>query len=141
MRAFKKGYTLAESLVAMLIVSAVLIASLYIVNNYFNYTYMRNVQTKQVIDNICVIEQAKSEVKTLSDLYAFSDSHNIRIIAVGKGEVILAKNTSGDIQVQNLSDEDFGFSEILKPDNLYRIEIGGSHPNTKLIAILRLEDT
>lgn len=141
MGVFKKGYSLAESLIAMLIISVVSISAVYIASSYFNYTYARDIQTKQVIENINTIEQLKSEVHTLSELYNFSVAHDIRIIAVGKGEVTLVKKPDGDIAVQKISDENFGFSEILKPDNLYRIEISGTYPNTKLTAILRLEDS
>ncbi len=134
----KKGFTLAETLVSILLVSAVLVSSLYIASSYYNYTYMRDGQMAQVIENINFIEQIKSEVHSINDLYDFTLESDIRIIAVGVGEINLSKNSDGDIEVLKVSDEGFGFSEALKPNNLYRIEIRGTSPHTKLTSILRI---
>lgn len=136
----KKAFTLVESLITMLIISAVLIVSLYVLCSYYNYAHMRNTQMLQITKNINLVEQLKSEVHTVSDLYEFFINNHIRIIAVGKGEINLIKKQNGDIEALRSSDEDFGFSEILKPDNLYRVEINGTVPNTKIISILWLED-
>jgi len=141
MKAFKKGYTLAEGLVSMLIISAIGVSAMYIANGYFKQTYVRDLQTTQVIENINIIEKLKSEVHTLPQLYTFAGEHDIRIVAVGVGEVTLAQKPNGDIEIYKISDEGFGFSEVLKPDNLYRIEVSETQPNTKLTAIIRLEDS
>jgi hypothetical protein len=57
------------------------------------------------------------------------------------GEVSLTQKLDGGIEVEQVSDENYGFSERLQSENtLFRIEVGGETPNTKLITVLRLED-
>ena len=83
------------------------------------------------------LEKLKAEVATLSQLYAFSQTHNIKVIAIGLGEVKFLED--GEMII--VSDEKYGFSQNLLSNNpnLFRIEIGGDIPNTKLITIIRLE--
>lgn len=133
----KSGYTLIEGLMSMLIIGVVGIAAIGFASGYFKDTTNRDVQTKAVIENINTLEKVKAEVVTLSQLYAFSQEHSIKIIAIGVGEIAFSE--SGEMQI--ISDEKYGFSQKLLTDdpNLFRIEIGGDKPNTKLITIIRLE--
>lgn len=133
----KGAYTLIEGLISMLIVGVVGITAIGFASGYFKDTFYRDVQTKAVIENMNTLEKVKAEVVTLSQLYTFSQEHDIKIIAVGIGKVEFSE--SGEINI--ISDEKYGFSEKLMTDEpiLFRIEIGGDTPNTKLITIIRLE--
>jgi len=133
----KSAYTLIEGLMSMLIIGIVSVTAIGFASGYFKDTFYRDVQTKAVIENINTLEKVKAEVVTLSQLYTFSQEHNIKIIAIGIGEVSFSE--SGEINI--ISDEKYGFSEKVMTDEptLFRIEIGGDTPNTKLITIIRLE--
>lgn len=133
----KSAYTLIEGLISMLIVGVVGITAIGFASGYFKDTFRRDVQTKAVIENMNTLEKVKAEVVTLSQLYTFSQEHDIKIIAVGIGEVEFSE--SGEINI--ISDEKYGFSEKVMTDEptLFRIEIGSDTPNTKLITIIRLE--
>ena len=133
----KGAYTLIEGLISMLIVGVVGITAIGFASGYFKDTFHRDVQTKAVIENMNTLEKVKAEVVTLSRLCAFSQEHNIKIIAIGIGEVKFSE--SGEINI--ISDEKYGFSEKVTTDEptLFRIEIGSDTPNTKLITIIRLE--
>ena len=133
----KNGYTLIEGLISMLIVGVIGITAISFASGYFKDTFRRDVQTKAVIENINTIEKVKAEVVTLSQLYTFSQENDIRIVAIGIGEIEFSE--SGEINI--ISDEKYGFSEKVMTDEptLFRIEIGGDVPNTKLITIIRLE--
>lgn len=133
----KNGYTLIEGLISMLIVSVISITAIGFAGGYFNDTYRRDMQSKAVIENMNTLEKLKAEVATPSQLYAFSQEHDIKIVAIGIGEV----EFSADGEMNVISDEKYGFSQKLlssKP-TLFRIEIGGDMPNTKFITIIRLE--
>lgn len=133
----KSGYTLIEGLVSMLIIGVVGITAMSFASGYFKDTYKRDIQTKAVIANINTLEKLKAEVATPSQLYTFSQEHDIKIIAIGIGEI--GFSPSGEMNV--ISDEKYGFSQKMMSDKptLFRIEIGGNIPNSKLIAIIRLE--
>ena len=122
---------------SMLIIGMVSVAAIGFASGYFKDTFHRDVQTKAVIENINILEKVKAEVVTLSQLYTFSQEHDIKIIAVGIGEVSFSE--SGEINI--ISDEKYGFSQKVMTDEskLFRIEIGGDMPNAKLITIIRLE--
>lgn len=126
-----------EGLVSMLIIGVVGITAIGFASGYFKDTFKRDMQSKAVIANINTLEKLKAEVATPSQLYTFSLEHDIKIIAIGIGEIKFS--ASGAMNV--ISDEKYGFSQKLlsnKP-TLFRIEISGNIPNTKLITIIRLE--
>ena len=125
----------------MLIISIVGMSAMYMVNGYLKYTYDRDTQLKAVIKNIDTLESLKESVTTLPQLCCFAQTHNLRIIAVGVGEVKLTEKVDGSIEIIQISNENYGFSESLLSDgyNLFRIEIGGDIPNSKLTTILRLD--
>ena len=122
---------------SMLIIGIVSVAAIGFASGYFKDTFHRDVQTKAVIENMNTLEKVKAEVVTLSQLYTFSQEHDIKIIAVGIGEVELSE--IGEVNI--ISDEKYGFSQKVMTDEpiLFRIEIGSDMPNTKLITIIRLE--
>lgn len=121
----------------LLIISAVGMAAVSFVSAYLKHTYDRDIQEAAVISNMDDVEQIKAEVKTLPQLYQFTRDKEIRVIAVGVGEIDL--NSDGSYTV--VSNENYGFSEVLKsdPPNLFRIEAGGSIPNSKITAVVMLK--
>lgn len=133
----RNAFTLVESLVAALIVGVTTVSALFIINGYLKTTYARDVQTKAVIDNVSTIEKLKADVKTLNDLYEFSQNNSIRIIAVGGGEAELSK-IGNKINMTLLSDESFAFSPQVSTNkyNLFRVIVGDGTPNTNLTAII-----
>ncbi len=133
----KKGFTIVEGLISILIVSFIIIGAVYISDGYLRQTYQRDESIKRLTKNINIIEDIKGNVKTLDDLYNMSKSYNFKIIAIGLGEVELTKEADGNITLNENLNESYGFSDMLKPNkNLFRIEVGDKE---KLITIIRLE--
>lgn len=125
----------------MLIISAIGLAAMRFAGGYYKHTYERDRQISTVIANIDIAERIKAEVRTLPQLYAFARDNPIRIIKIGSGEITLT-DENGYIQCIAVSNENYGFSEKLKVEGkLFRIEVGGELPNTKIITIIRLEDS
>lgn len=137
----KSGYTLVEGLISMLLISIIGLAASRFAGTYFKTAYDRDRQMASYLQNLSVIERLKAEVKTLPQLYAFSLENPIKIIAVGQGEVTLDETADG-VKVNAVSSESFTFSDKLQSGSsrLLRIEVGGDLPNSKLVAVLRLED-
>ncbi|NCU32084.1 MAG: type II secretion system protein [Candidatus Moranbacteria bacterium] len=134
----KGGYTLIEALVSMLVVSIVAMSAIAFAGGYFKTTVQRDMQIKAVFENMNTIEKLRAEVKSVPQLYDFSQGNNIKIIAIGVGEVALTQ-VGETIEFTVLSNENYGFSQkLLRENSLFRIEVGGDLPNTKLITILRL---
>jgi len=134
------GFTLVEALICILLVSTIGMSSMYVVNGYYKQTFMRDEQLKEVLSNINTIERLKADVHTVHQLYAFSKENDICIIAVGIGEVTLSENADRIIKASVTAFENYQFSSPLQSDyKLFRIEVGGDKPNTKIITILRLE--
>ncbi len=97
----KSGYTLIEGLVSMLIIGVVGITAIGFASGYFKDTFKRDMQSKAAIANINTLETLKAEVATPSQLYTFSQEHDIKIIAIGIGEIEFS--ASGELNV--ISDE------------------------------------
>lgn len=133
----KSAFTLVESLVSLLIISAVGMATMIFSSAYLKITYDRDTQMSVVIANMNIAENLRAEVRTLTQLYEFSRDKEMKIILVGIGEI----NLSEDGNYTVLNDESYMFSDKLKPKrtNLYRIEIGGSIPNTKITTVVMLK--
>lgn len=68
---------------------------------------------------------------------SFLQDKDIKITAVGIGEIQL--NEDGSFTV--IGNESYMFSDKLKPKNakLFRIEIGGNTPNTKITTVVILK--
>lgn len=133
----KSAFTLVESLVGLLIISAVGMAAMVFASAYLKTTYDRDVQMSTVIANMNTAESLRAEVKTLPQLYEFSKDKEMKVIAVGIGEIVLSEDGSYTV----VGDESYMFSSELRTEkpNLFRIEIGGSIPNTKITTVVILQ--
>ena len=132
----KSALTLVESLVSMLIISAVAMAALVFSSAYLKTTYERDVQMKSVMTNVSTIEKLRAEVKTLPQLYEFSQGKEMKISAVGVGEIEL--NADGSFTVVNAESNTISESLMPKTANAFKIDIGGSAPNTKFTTVVIL---
>lgn len=132
----KSAFTLVESMVSLLIISSVVMAAFVFSSAYLKTTYDRDVHMKTVISNISTVEKLRAEVKTLPQLYEFSQGKEIKISAVGIGEIEL--NPDGTFTVMNAESD--SLSPSLKPNraNAFKIDIGGNAPNTGITTVVIL---
>ena len=130
----KSAFTLVESLVGLLIISAVGMAALVFSSAYLKTTFERDMQMKAVMSNACMVEKLRAEVKTLPQLYEFSQGKDMEISAVGVGKIELSADGSYIVT----DAESNTLSESLSPDtaNAFKIDIGGSAPNTKITTVV-----
>lgn len=128
---------MVECLTALLLISGVGMAAFLLLGSYYRESFSRDQQMQALIQNTSAIEQLKTQVEDLSELYAFSKNHPLRVVAIGVGEVEMKENPDGSIRLKKTADEAYDFT--LPGSHLYRIEIGGETPNSKLITIMRLE--
>ena len=133
----KSAFTLVESLVSLLIISAVGMAALVFSSAYLKTTFERDVQMKAVMSNMSTVEKLRAEVRTLPQLYEFAQDKEIEISAVGIGKSELSAD--GSYVVTDA--ENNTLSESLSPDtaNAFKIDIGGSVPNTKITTVVILK--
>ncbi len=133
----KSAFTLIESMVSLLIISAVGMAALVFSSAYLKTGYDRDVRMSAVTNNINAVEELRAEVKSLPQLYEFSQGKDIKISAVALGEIELHEDGSYTVKEA----ENNNFSENLKPKkpNLFKIDIGGSIPNTKITTVVILK--
>ena len=90
----KSAFTLVESLVSMLIISAVGMAALVFTSAYLKTTFERDTQINAIMTNVSTIEKLRAEVQTLSQLYEFSKDKELTISAIGIGEIELKEDGS-----------------------------------------------
>ena len=88
----KSAFTLVESLISLLIISAVGMAVVVFSSAYLKTTFDRDVQMQTVLDNISTVEKLRAEVKTLPQLYEFSKDKEIKITAIGLGVINLLED-------------------------------------------------
>ena len=88
----KSAFTLVESLISLLIISAVGMAVVVFSSAYLKTTFDRDVQMQTVLDNISTVEKLRAEVKTLPQLYEFSKDKEIKITAIGLGVINLSED-------------------------------------------------
>ena len=121
----KSAFTLVESLISLLIISAVGMA-----------VVDRDVQMQTVLDNISTVEKLRAEVKTLPQLYEFSKDKEIKITAIGLGVINLSEDSTFSV----VEPENNAFSDNLRANKniLFKIDVGGSIPNTKISAVVIL---
>ncbi len=133
----KKAFTLIETLVSLAIISAVGMASTLFVSGYFKTTYERDMQTVSAINNLSAIEELKAGVDSLPRLYSFISGKEVKVTAIGVGEIDLHADGTYDV----VAPESFGFSDSLLSDTptLFRLDFGGDLPNTKMTAVVRIE--
>ena len=132
----KSAFTLVESLVSVLIISAVGMAALVFSSAYLKTTFERDMQMKSVMSNISTVEKLRAEVRTLPQLYEFSQGKEIKISAVGIGEIEL--NADGSYTVVNAESNTLSPSLMRNTANAFKIDIGGSEPNTKITTVVIL---
>lgn len=132
----KSAFTLVESMVSLLIISAVGMAAMVFSSAYLKTTYDRDVQMSAVISNISIVETLRAEVKTLPQLYEFSKDKEIKISAAGLGEIELHEDGSYTV----LESENNIFSDNIRTEkaNIFKIDVGGSIPNTKITTVVIL---
>lgn len=133
----KTAFTIAEVMVSLLIICMAFIISANFASSYLKNTYERDEQIKAVLNNASVSEELKVEVETLPQLYEFAKDKNIKIFAIGEGEIELKND--GTYTVKN--NETDAFPDELKPNSikLFRIEVGGDLPNTKITSVVILK--
>lgn len=132
----KSAFTLVESLVSLLIISAVGMAAMVFTSAYLKTTYDRDVQMKAVLSNISTAEELRAEVKSLPQLYEFSQGKDIVISAVGVGKIELSED--GTYVVSETENSFFSDSLISDTANIFKIDIGSSAPNTKITTVVVL---
>lgn len=132
----KSAFTLVESLISLLIISAVGMAVVVFSSAYLKTTFDRDVQMQTVLDNISTVENLRAEVKTLPQLYEFSKDKEIKITAIGLGVI----NLSEDGTFSVAEPENNAFSDNLRANKniLFKIDVGGSIPNTKISTVVIL---
>ena len=132
----KSAFTLVESLISLLIISAVGMAVVVFSSAYLKTTFDRDVQMQTVLDNISTVEKLRAEVKTLPQLYEFSKDKEIKITAIGLGVI----NLSEDGTFSVAEPENNAFSDNLRANKniLFKIDDGGSNPNTKISTVVIL---
>ena len=133
----KPAFTLIESMVSLLIISAVSMVAMTFSSAYLKTGYDRDVRMSAVTNNINAVEKLRAEVTTLPQLYEFSKDKDIKMSAVGLGEIELQEDGSFTVKEY----ENNNFSEKVKPKkaNLFKIEVGGNIPNTKIITVVILK--
>lgn len=140
----KQGFTIVDSLISMLIISVIGIGVTFVLNSYYKTTYSRDIGTLETINAVSTLEQLKSDVKSLDDLYNFTHSHsNLKMVAVGIGEVTLTKSADGKVNIiKSGPSESYVFNEKLKPKiaQIFRVTAIGKQPNTSLTTIINIRE-
>lgn len=132
----KSAFTLVESLISLLIISAVGMAVVVFSSAYLKTTFDRDVQMQTVLDNISTVEKLRAEVKTLPQLYEFSKDKEIKITAIGLGVVNLSED--GTYSVAEPENNAFSDNLTANKNILFKIDVGGSIPNTKISTVVIL---
>lgn len=132
----KSAFTLVESLISLLIISAVGMAVVVFSSAYLKTTFDRDVQVQTVLDNISTVEKLRAEVKTLPQLYEFSKDKEIKITAIGLGVINLSED--GTFSVAEPENNAFSDNLTANKNILFKIDVGGSIPNTKISTVVIL---
>ena len=132
----KSAFTLVESLISLLIISAVSMAVVVFSSAYLKTTFDRDVQMQTVLDNISTVEKLRAEVKTLPQLYEFSKDKEIKITAIGLGVINLSED--GTFSVAEPENNAFSDNLTANKNILFKIDVGGSIPNTKISTVVIL---
>lgn len=132
----KSAFTLVESLISLLIISAVGMAVVVFSSAYLKTTFDRDVQMQTVLDNISTVEKLRAEVKTLPQLYEFSKDKEIKITAIGLGVINLSED--GTFSVAEPENNAFSDNLTANKNILFKIDVGGSILNTKISTVVIL---
>ena len=133
----KSAFTIAESLVSLLIISMAVMASFNFISAYKKVTFERDVSINALMKSITAAESLRAGEDTISRLYELSLNNEIKVTAVGIGEIQL--NSDGTFDV--IGADSYCLPEEIGPDEvkLLKVEIGGSTPNSKIITAVRLK--
>ena len=133
----KSAFTIAESLVSLLIISMAVMASFNFISAYKRVTFERDISINALMKNITAAESLRAGNSSLSRLYELSLSNEIKVTAVGTGEIQI--NPDGTFDV--VGEEQYNLPDKLRTSevNLLKIEIGGSIPNSKIITVVRIK--
>lgn len=131
----KSAFTIAESLVALLIVSMAVITAFNFVSVYKKETFERDISINSLMVHITAAESLRAGDDIFTRLYELSLTHEMKVTAVGIGEIQINADGSFDIT----GEDTYNLPEELKSDEvkLLRVEFGGSIPNTKIITVVR----
>ena len=132
----KSAFTIAESLVSLLIISMAVMASFNFISAYKKVTFERDVSINALMKNITAAESLRAGDDTFSRLYELSLNNEIKVTAVGIGDISL--NSDGTFNV--IGEDSYNLPDNLKPDEvrLLKIEIGGGNPNARIITAVRV---
>ena len=79
----KKGFTLVECLISLLIISVVGLSAIYITNGYLKNAHLRDDHMKEMIENIDTVERLKAEVTRKGQLQEFVNNNpNVTIFEI-----------------------------------------------------------
>ena len=133
----KSAFTMAETLVSLLIVSMAVMAAFNFISAYKKITFERDVSMSALIKNITAVESLRAEDDIFPRLHELSLTHDIKVTAVGTGELQI--NSDGTFNV--IGTDSYNLPDELKPneEKLLKVEIGGSNPNSKIITVVRIK--
>ena len=133
----KSAFTMAETLVSLLIVSMAVMAAFNFVSTYKKITFERDVSMSALIKNITAVESLRAEDDIFPRLHELSLTHDIKVTAVGTGEIQI--NSDGTYNI--IGEDIYNLPDELKPEDvkLLKVEIGGSTPNSKIITVVRIK--
>ena len=133
----KSAFTIAESLVSLLIISMAVMASFNFILAYKKVTFERDISVNALMKSITAAESLRAGEDTISRLYELSLNNEIKVTAVGIGEIQL--NSDGTFEV--IGADSYCLPEEIVPDEvkLLKVEIGGSNPNSKIITVVRIK--
>ena len=132
----KSAFTIAESLVSLLIISMAVMASFNFISAYKRVTFERDISINALMKNITASESLRAGEDTFSRLYELSLNNEIKVTAVGIGDISL--NSDGTFNV--IGEDSYNLPDNLKPDEvrLLKVEIGGGNPNARIITVVRV---
>ena len=128
---------MAETLISLLIVSMAVMAAFNFVSTYKKITFERDVSMSALIKNITAVESLRAEDDIFPRLHELSLTHDIKVTAVGTGELQI--NSDGTYNI--IGEDIYNLPDELKPEDvkLLKVEIGESTPNSKIITVVRIK--
>ena len=107
------------------------------ISAYKKVTFERDISVNALMKSITAAESLRAGDDTFSRLYELSLNNEIKVTAVGIGEIQL--NSDGTFDV--IGADSYCLPEEIAPDEvkLLKVEIGGSTPNSKIITAVRLK--
>lgn len=128
-----RAFTLIESLICITIISLSIIAATNIISVYQKTVYERDVNIQALAENISILEEIKAKAKELSDIFPYTQNNEIKIYAIGLGEIEL----SGDGSFTVINPENYAFSDSLIPasPHILKIEVGKSQKISAVMLI------